>query len=161
MRLAGLGALLSTDQIAQYAMGAGFPPATAQWMAAIALRESGGNPYAHNPGTAAVPEDSYGLWQINVRANPGVLSALGLTDPTQLYDPATNARAAAWLWAGNDNNILIAWRATSGPPTQDLMPAIDPLGDPTVPVDASVSATDPAMIALAAGGALLLAWWLR
>lgn len=112
MLIAGLGAacspILTADQIYQLALNAGFPTGTATTMTAIALRESAGCPNAHNPGPG---EDSYGLWQINVQGNPGILSALGLSSPTQLYDPATNAAAAAYLWGGNDANLNVAWRA--------------------------------------------------
>ncbi len=34
---------------------------------------------------------------------------LGLSDPTQLYDPATNAAAAFLLWGGNPANLQTAW----------------------------------------------------
>lgn len=106
----GLGAAcasyLSPAQIFQVARGSGFPWSTAIEMTAIALRESGGCPTAHNPGPG---EDSYGLWQINVQGNPGILSALGLSDPAQLYDPATNAAAAFLMWGGNDANLNTAW----------------------------------------------------
>jgi hypothetical protein len=97
---------LNPVQIFQFATGAGFPWPTAISMTAIALRESGGCPTAHNPGPG---EDSYGLWQINVQGNPGILGQLGLSDPTQLYDPATNARAAFLMWGGNDANLNTAW----------------------------------------------------
>jgi hypothetical protein len=115
MLIVGLGAacapVLSADQILQVAIQAGFPltdgsPSTAEKMTAIALRESGGCPNAHNPGPG---EDSYGLWQINVQGNPTILTRLGLSDPTALYDPATNAAAAYMLWGGNDQNLDTAW----------------------------------------------------
>jgi hypothetical protein len=59
----------------------GVPAGT--WVA-VALAESGGNPNAHNTRG----EDSRGLWQINMRANAG------LVGNRNLYDPATNAWAA-------------------------------------------------------------------
>jgi Lysozyme like domain len=108
----GCGApMLSSAQLQALAVGAGFPPSLAPQMAAIALRESGGCPTAYNP---VAPDNSYGLWQINILGNPGLLDALGLTDPTQLFDPATNAAAAAYLYGGNAANINTAWAATSG-----------------------------------------------
>lgn len=129
--LSGFGAactpILSTTDIYNLALGAGFPPSTAQTMTAVALRESAGCPNAHNPGPG---EDSYGLWQINIQGNPGLMPALGLTDPTQLYDPATNAAAAAWLWGGNDANLAIAWRTdqpnygTPGYTLADYLPGV-------------------------------------
>jgi hypothetical protein len=112
MVLTGLGvacstSVLSPGQLYQLALAAGFPSDTAITMAAVAMRESGGCPTAHNPGSPIGAEDSYGLWQINIKANP--LSMFGLTDPSQLYDPATNAQAAATLWGGNDANLDTAW----------------------------------------------------
>lgn len=106
----GLGvACFGADQILQYALGAGFPQDVATQMVAIALRESGGCPGAHNPGSPPGSEDSYGLWQINVKGNPTILSRLGLSNPSQLYDPATNAAAAYILWGGNAANLNTAW----------------------------------------------------
>jgi hypothetical protein len=102
----GLGAALSPTQIYQTAVSAGFPADVATQMTAIALRESGGNPLATNLSGA---EQSYGLWQINVRGNPGLLAQLGLSDPLQLLDPSVNARAALKLWGGNPQNLNTAW----------------------------------------------------
>jgi hypothetical protein len=45
-----------------------FTPADAVVAVAIALAESGGNPAAHNP---VPPDDSWGLWQINMRGHLG------------------------------------------------------------------------------------------
>ena len=59
----------------------GIPAGT--WVA-IALAESGGNPYAH----ARVGEDSRGLWQINLRAHGGWVGK------RNLFDPDVNAWAA-------------------------------------------------------------------
>lgn len=80
----------------------GFPPDVAVKMTAIALRESGGNPNAHNP---VPPDDSYGLWQINMIGDLGRarLQQFGLQNKEQLYDPLTNARAAYIIWGGNDS----------------------------------------------------------
>lgn len=60
--------------------------------AAIAMAESGGNPNAHN---AKPPDDSYGLWQINMIGGlgPARRKQLGLSSNDQLYDPDTNAEA--------------------------------------------------------------------
>jgi len=111
--LAGLaascsGGVLTPDQIYSYAEGAGFPSDVATEMTAIALRESGGCPTAYYGGSPAGAEPSYGLWQINVKANPSLLTMLGIT-ADQLYDPATNAAAAFLLWGGNSANLQTAW----------------------------------------------------
>jgi hypothetical protein len=71
--------------------------------AAVALAESGGETTARNP---VEPDDSYGLWQINMLDRPGLMmgtarrKAWGLTSNEQLYDPATNARAMLSVLAG-------------------------------------------------------------
>jgi len=168
--LIGLGAacgpIMTADQILQVALNAGFPSDTAVKMVAIALRESGGCPSAHNPGPG---EDSYGLWQINVLGNPTILSQLGLSDPTALYDPGTNAAAAFLIWGGNDNNLDVAWyinRPGYQQAYEAYLPAAqqaaqDVLG--SVPADTTVlsAGLNPAglssgQIAVAAGLAIVL-----
>lgn len=168
--LIGLGAacapVMTADQILQVALNAGFPSDTAVKMVALALRESAGCPSAHNPGPG---EDSYGLWQINVQGNPTILSQLGLTDPTALYDPATNAAAAYLIWGGNDNNLDVAWYINRPGYQQAYLAylpaaqqaAQDVLG--TVPVDTSVMSAgvnlgglSAGQIAVAAGLAIVL-----
>lgn len=113
----GCAGQLVYAQLQALAMNAGFPSNLAPLMSQIALRESGGCPTAHNPGPG---EDSYGLWQINVQGNPSLMGALGITDVNQLYDPATNAQAAAWLYGGDPNNINIAWASTVGAASANL-----------------------------------------
>jgi len=81
---------LSASQIAQLAAAAGFSGDDLATAVAIALAESGGNPKAYNPETAArAPEGqgSYGLWQIFLKAHPEFAGQ-------DLTDPATNAAAA-------------------------------------------------------------------
>lgn len=67
-------------------------PVTLAQATAIAFAESGGNERAHN---AVPPDDSYGLWQINMYGNlgPARRTQFGLTSNDQLYDIPTNARA--------------------------------------------------------------------
>ncbi|WP_291415976.1 transglycosylase SLT domain-containing protein [Actinophytocola sp.] len=84
---------LSPEQIAQYAHDAGFRGQDLTTAVAVALAESSGRPQAHN---ATPPDDSYGLWQVNM------LGALGperrrqfdLDSNRELLDPETNAEAA-------------------------------------------------------------------
>lgn len=86
-------AILAPPQIGAYAYRAGVrdtgPLATA---IAIAIAESGGNTRAHN---ATPPDDSYGLWQINMLGGlgPERRSSLGLDSNEDLFDPEVNARA--------------------------------------------------------------------
>lgn len=116
MGMGGLGASvasgqkLTTAQIYTFAKNAGFPPATATQMTAIALRESGGYTGALNTGDEKHPETSKGLWQINVN-DPSVrnfLTSKGV-DINNLNDPAVNAQAAYYMWGGNDANLDVAW----------------------------------------------------
>ncbi|MEV7044410.1 transglycosylase SLT domain-containing protein [Amycolatopsis sp. NPDC051061] len=84
---------LSAEQIARHAYAAGFRGQGLTTAVAVALAESGGRTTAHN---ATPPDDSYGLWQINM------LGALGperrhqyhLKADDRLFDPDTNARVA-------------------------------------------------------------------
>jgi len=90
---------LTAGQIKGLAEDAGFSSAQAVVMTAIALAESGGDPQSHNE---VPPDDSYGLWQINMYGNlgPARLKQFGLTSATQLFDPATNATAARQVFSG-------------------------------------------------------------
>lgn len=90
---------LTAAQIYALARGAGFNPQEAEVMTAIALRESAGNPTAHNPDSTT-GDNSYGLWQINMLGSMGPqrMKAYGLSRYEDLFDPATNARAAYLLY---------------------------------------------------------------
>lgn len=97
---------LSRAQIATLARLVGFPASTAETMAAIALRESRGQPTALHRSSR---EHSLGLWQINIRGRlRRRLKLFGLRSPTELLDPYTNARAALVLWKAHG---LQPWRA--------------------------------------------------
>jgi Lysozyme like domain len=80
-------------EVAQYASAAGFRDQELVIAVAIALAESGAAPVGGSGGNANAHndrgEDSRGLWQINVSssANPDLKGM-------NLYDPATNAKAA-------------------------------------------------------------------
>ncbi len=102
--------ILAPLAILELARNAGFPPTVDVTMTAIALRESGGDPAAHN-GNAATGDDSYGLWQINwkVLQVRNLLVVNGITDPQSLLDPAINAKAAFLLYGGKVANLNIAW----------------------------------------------------
>ena len=65
----------------------------------VAMKESGGNPRAHN-GNASTGDNSYGLWQINMIGSmgPSRRKDLKLSSNEQLFDPATNARAAKRIY---------------------------------------------------------------
>src|SRR3954465_3981494 len=90
-------AKLTREQIRKLLTDAGFKKngVDTETMVSIAYAESGGNPAAHNdnPKTG---DESYGLWQINMigKLGPARRKAFGITDNKQLFDPATNAKAA-------------------------------------------------------------------
>src|SRR5579863_2244269 len=101
---------LSTLSLYATFEGAGFPGPMAESMAAIALRESDGDPIAHNTNTMT-GDDSYGLVQINwadldVRS---FLQGKGIADPNALLEPSTNAQAALWLWRDNYKYMDLLW----------------------------------------------------
>ncbi len=99
------GGTVSPQEIRSLALGAGFTAEQARIMEAIAMAESTGNSRAHN---TVPPDNSYGLWQINMLGalGPERRAQLGLSRNEQLFDPATNARAAKAIF---DSQGLGAW----------------------------------------------------
>lgn len=95
-------AKISDAEIARYARSAGVTGDNVAIAVAIALAESGGNTTSHNP---IPPDDSYGLWQINMLGSlgPDRRRQFGLSSNSQLYDPATNARAMYSISGGGKN----------------------------------------------------------
>lgn len=92
--------IMPTEIIAQYAQSVGFGGDSLIIAVAIALAESiGGHPMAHN---TTGRDNSYGLWQINMYGSlgPSRLKSLGLRSYEDLFDPATNARAAYIISGG-------------------------------------------------------------
>lgn len=107
---------LSQSQIAMYAAAAG--AANPTLAAAVAMAESNGNTQAHN---IVPPDDSYGLWQINMLGvlGPDRRKKLGISANSALYDPGTNARAMVLISGGGSN--FSAWSTyTSGAYTKYL-----------------------------------------
>lgn len=84
---------ISIEQLVGLAKGAGFSDSDAVIMAAIAMSESGGDSNAHNNKP---PDNSYGLWQINMidDLGPARRKQFGISNNEQLKDPVTNAHAA-------------------------------------------------------------------
>ncbi len=103
---------MTFSELVNAARGVGCSAEGAQKAAAIAMAESSGNPSAHNPNP---PDDSYGLWQINMlgRLGPARRSQFGLTSNQQLFDPSTNARAMAAV-SNNCTNFSPWTTFTSG-----------------------------------------------
>lgn len=109
------GAVYARAELERLWVAAGGNPRSAPMAAAVALRESGGNPRAR---ALTKREDSRGLWQINVRAHP----EWALRD---LFDPRLNARAAVrisrngadwspWTTAARARQDLLAGGARRG-----------------------------------------------
>lgn len=97
---------LSGREVAQLMYAAGFRGADLVKAVAIAGRESRFNPSAHNPN-AQTGDNSYGLMQINMigKLGPDRRRRLGLKSDDELFDPATNARAAYWLYKAGNNSF--------------------------------------------------------
>jgi|ERR1700761_207182 len=81
--------------IAGVASNAGFTGADLVTAVAIAYAESSGNPNATN---LVPPDNSYGLWQINLNAHPEY-------DPVSILDPQTNADAAFAIYSAAGNSF--------------------------------------------------------
>ncbi len=139
--------VLTPDQIARYALGAGFGITDGITATAIAIAESGGDPKANY---VTSKEDSRGLWQINVKAHPEYASQ-------NLYDPGTNAKAAFAVYKSSGWH---AWTTYGGPaylaalaPATAGMAAGKALGPLVDPIDSVVGGVVGGA-AQAAGGAL-------
>jgi len=98
---------LSAGQIGLAATKAGVSGNQVAIAIAVALAESGGRTEAHNPKP---PDDSYGLWQINMygKLGPARKQQFGITTNEQLLDADVNARAMAVISNGGTN-----WRPWS------------------------------------------------
>ena len=92
----------SVGDVAKIAKKVGFNDNDAATIAAIAMRESGGNPLVDTKQSGLDPnmnrEYSIGLTQINWKAHKGWLKNIGITNPDQLRDPETNLKAALALY---------------------------------------------------------------
>ena len=105
-------AKLSPAQIAEYAHDAGFRGQDLTVAVAVAMAESGGNPKAHNP---VPPDDSYGLWQINMLGGlgPERRGQFDLDSNRELFGPKENAQAA-WEISGKGDSFGPWTTYTSG-----------------------------------------------
>lgn len=105
-------AKLSPAQIAEYAHDAGFRGQDLTVAVAVAMAESGGDQKAHNP---VYPDDSYGLWQINMEGGlgPDRRNQFDLDSNRELFDPKENAQAA-WEISGHGDSFQPWTTYTSG-----------------------------------------------
>lgn len=104
-------ATLSSDQIRTLLTNAGFPAnsTVTDDMVGIAYAESGGDPNSHN---SKPPDDSYGLWQINMLGSlgPARRKQFGISANTQLFDPQTNAHAAYVVYKSQGLNAWTTYK---------------------------------------------------
>lgn len=96
-------AVLTMPQLVALAKSVGWSGDNAAIAAAIAKAESGGNTAAHNPRP---PDDSYGLWQINMYGakGPERRKRYNLQSNTQLFVPERNA------WVAHDLYMHGGWK---------------------------------------------------
>jgi len=116
------GGKLSMKQLVNLARQAGFTEENAIIAAAIAMGESGGKSDSHN---TKYPDNSYGLWQINMLDEPGYMlgeerrKKFGLKSNKDLFDPLTNAKAAFAISGGSKFG---AWSVFSQGIYKDYLP---------------------------------------
>lgn len=168
---------LSREEIATLARDAGFTGANIDVAVAVALAESGGNPYAHN-GDSSTGDDSYGLWQINMIGSmgPDRRKRFNLSSNADLYDPETNARVAHSLWKSNGwspwttytsgkykkymTNSVISASSSNGEssinPVVSIGDSINRFGENFLKGFASVGAVIVAVVLLALGVIILM-----
>lgn len=103
--------VLTDAQIAGAAKNAGFTGNGLVNAVAVALAESTGNMNAHN---AVPPDDSYGLWQINMLGSlgPARRKQFGLKSNDELFNPDVNAKAAFAI--SNGGKSFGAWSTYTG-----------------------------------------------
>jgi murein DD-endopeptidase MepM/ murein hydrolase activator NlpD len=115
------GGTLGTQQLVSLARGAGFTPDEAVIMAAIAKAESGGKSgeLNNNPKTGDL---SYGLWQINMIGSlgPARLKEFGISRYEDLFDPATNAKAAYKVYKSSGYGSWSVYRPVGRRPPKYL-----------------------------------------
>lgn len=99
--------ILSDAELIQILRKAGFSGHGLKMAWAIVQKESTARPYAHNDN-AATGDNSYGLFQINMRGSmgPDRREKYGLSDNNDLFDPLTNAIVAYKMSSGGE-----AWGA--------------------------------------------------
>lgn len=131
---------LSYAQLEGLWVQAGGSEGSAPIAAAVALAESGGNPTSHNPNP---PDDSYGLWQINMLGGmgPDRRQRYGLANNAALYDPLTNAKVAVSMSNGGAN--WQPWSTFTGGAYKQYMQGGVPPDMANTPPGGTPGGTDP------------------
>lgn len=109
---------LNAQQIASLLQQQGFAKEKIPTMTAIALAESSGRPQAFNPRGL---DRSYGLFQVNMYGGlgPARMKQFGLKDEKDLFDPATNVKAAKQIM---ESQGLGAWSVYKGGQYKQFLP---------------------------------------
>ena len=103
---------LTPKQLRQVLEWAGFKGRSLKIAWAVAMKETHGNPLAHN-FSRATQDDSYGVFQINLYgALKYRVKAYGLKSAKQLTNPVLNAQIAYQLSSGGKN--WSPWHANPG-----------------------------------------------
>lgn len=154
--------VISDAEIAALAKAQGLSDSQAAIAVAVALAESGGNTTAHN---AIPPDDSYGLWQINMFGSlgPSRRKQFGIVSNSDLYSPQVNAKAMRIISSGGSN-----WKPwttyTTGRYLTFMSRANKAVGNPatTIPVGNPLNPIDALDTAKKIIGTLSDAtWWRR
>lgn len=127
---------LSISELLALAQAVGFSGPDLLTAVAIALAESGGNPQAYNPESAAgAPQGqgSFGLWQIYLKAHPQFSGA-------NLFDPGTNAAAAYSIYSSAGG--FSPWSTFTSGAYQGNLAAVNAAMPQTQPVMVATDATD-------------------
>ncbi len=122
---------ISKKQLAQMLRQAGFPEKDIPTMIGIAGGESSFIPTRHNPN-ANTGDNSYGLFQINMLGamGPERRRQFGIESNDELFDPATNIRAAKSIY---DSQGLGAWTVYDNKTYRNFMPTAEEI-EPGEPV---------------------------
>ncbi len=140
---------LTPEQVAQLAYNQGFRGQDLITAVAIAGRESKFDAHAYN-GNAATGDQSYGLWQINMKGalGPSRRSALGIASNDDLWIGENNAKAMKMLYDSNstpfyhwgpykgkeatyDTDVPAAKAAVQSAGLGDVSEYMTPMGGPT------------------------------
>jgi hypothetical protein len=124
-------AQLKPQEIASLLQQQGIAKEKIPTMTAIALAESGGRAQAFNPRGL---DKSYGLFQVNMYGGlgPARMKQFGLKEEKELFDPATNVRAAKDILGSQG---LGAWSVYKSGKYKEFLPqaqaAVQQLGQQT------------------------------
>jgi hypothetical protein len=101
--------VLSDSELISILKSVGFEGSALRMAWAIVQKESSARPYAHNDN-ASTGDDSYGLFQINMRGSMGPerMKKYNLSSKLDLFNPLTNAQIAYKMSSGGKN-----WNAWS------------------------------------------------